>query len=216
MDDTLANSISRYFDRLPDPRREQTRRHRLSDIVTISICAVIAGADDFEAIAAYGRANESWFQSFLELPGGIPSHDSFWRVFRALDSKVFEHYFLEWTASLRKILAAEEIAIGGKQVYGSHDKRNGLRCIHLVIAWATQSGLLLGQVKVDANEKEIVSVPELLKLIDVTGAMVTLDALNCQVKTAKAIVDKGATTCWRSRRSSQSFTKRSHCSLRIW
>ena len=191
MDDDIAVSISRYFDPLPDPRRDHTRRHKLVDIVTIAICAVIAGADDFEAIAAFGRANEAWFRTFLELPSGIPAHDTFWRVFRALDSKAFEHCFMEWTATLRKLFPGEVIAIDGKQLRGSHDHCNGLRGIHLVSAWATQSGLLLGQVKLDEKENEIVAVPELLKQIDVTGAIVTLDALNCQVKTAQTIVDKG-------------------------
>jgi predicted transposase YbfD/YdcC len=203
MDDDIAISISRYFEPLPDPRIDRTRRHKLADIVTITICAVIAGADDWEAVASFGRANEEWFGTFLELPGGIPAHDTFWRVFRALDSTSFELCFSEWTSALRRHLASvaseanpgeasvpEVIAIDGKQVRRSHDRCMGSSAIHLVSAWATQSGLVLGQVKLDAKESEIVAVPELLQQLHVAGVIVTLDALNCQVRTAQTIVDK--------------------------
>lgn len=203
MDDDIAISISRYFEPLPDPRIDRTRRHKLVDIVTIAICAAIAGADDWEAVAAFGRANEEWFRTFLELPGGIPAHDTFWRVFRALDSTSFELCFSDWTSALRRLLAgaAEEpaaaakaigevIAIDGKTVRRSHDRCLGASAVHLVSAWATQSGLVLGQVKLEAKENEIVAVPELLQRLDVAGHIVTLDALNCQVRTAETIIEK--------------------------
>src|SRR5512139_1142333 len=194
MDDDIAIGISRYFEPLPDPRVDRTRRHKLVDIITIAICAVIAGADDWEAVAAFGRANEAWFRTFLELPGGIPAHDTFWRVFRALDSTSFEVCFSDWTSALRSLLSGERssrevIAIDEKQVRRSHDRCLRSSAIHLVSAWATQSGLVLGQVKLDAKENEIVAVPELLRQLNVAGAIVTLDALNCQVRTAQTIVD---------------------------
>jgi len=191
MDNEMVVRISRYFEPLSDPRSDHTRRHKLVDIVTIAICAVLAGADDFEAIAAFGKAHERWFRTFLELPGGIPSHDTIWRVFRSLDSQQFERCFTTWTASLRQLYAGEVIAIDGKELRRSHDHRERASAIHLVSAWATDQGLLLGQLKLDTKENEIVAVPELLQQLDVTGALVTLDALNCQVKTAQTILDKG-------------------------
>lgn len=191
MDNAMVISISRYFEPLPDPRSDHTRRHKLIDIVSIAICAVIAGADDFEAIAAFGEAHEEWFRTFLELPSGIPSHDTIWRVFRSLDSQQFERCFRQWTAGLHHLHAGEVIAIDGKQLRRSHDQGAGNNALHLVSAWATHQGLVLGQLKLETKENEIVAVPELLQQLNVTGALVTLDALNCQVKTAQTILDKG-------------------------
>lgn len=196
--DDIAVGISRYFAELPDPRRDHTRRHKLTDIVVMAICAVICGAEDYEAMAEYAQAREAWFRTFLELPGGIPAHDTFWRVFRALDAQQFERCFSQWTASLRRLFAGEVIAVDGKQLRRSRDRTHdgssegcgGVPPVHLISAWATRNGLLLGQLRQEAKENEIVAVPELLAQLHLDGCLVTADAMNCQVKTAQTIVER--------------------------
>lgn len=196
MDDDIAAGISAYFVELPDPRRDHTRRHKLVDIVTMAICAVICGADDWEEVAFFAEVREEWFGTFLELPGGIPSHDTFWRVFRALDTKRFEACFRAWTTSLRTLVegevVAEVVAIDGKQLRRSHDACHGVHALQLVSAWATRSGLMLGQRRLESKENEIVAVPELLAELEVAGCLVTTDAMSCQVKTAQAVLDRDA------------------------
>lgn len=192
MDDDIGAGIIACFAELPDPRRDHTRRHKLVDIVTMAICAVICGADDWEEVAFFAEVREKWFRTFLELPGGIPSHDTFWRVFRALDSKRFEACFREWTASLRTLVGSEVVAIDGKQLRRSHDECQGVHALQLVSAWATRSGLMLGQRRLESKENEIVAVPELLAELEVAGCLVTTDALRCQVKTAQAVLDRKA------------------------
>lgn len=190
MDESIAGGIGAFFAGLPDPRRDHTRRHKLVDIVVMAICAVICGAEDWEAVAEYAAARKEWFATFLELPGGIPAHDTFWRVFRALDGAAFERCFSAWTASLRRLVAGEVVAVDGKQLRRSHDGCAGVGAVHLVSAWATQNGLLLGQVRQGAKASEIVAVPELLEQLHLEGCLVTADAMNCQVATAQTIVAK--------------------------
>jgi len=190
MDGSIAGGISAFFAALPDPRRDHTRRHKLVDIVVMAVCAVLCGAEDWEAVAEYAAARQGWFATFLELPSGIPAHDTFWRVFRALDSAAFERCFSAWTASLRTLVAGEVVAVDGKQLRRSHDGCAGVGAVHLISAWATQNGLLLGQVRQAVKENEIVAVPELLKQLQLEGCLVTADALNCQVATAQTIVDQ--------------------------
>lgn len=192
MDEDIAAGIIACFSELPDPRRDHTRRHKLIDIVTMAICAVICGADDWEEVAFFARVREEWFRTFLELPGGIPSHDTFWRVFRALDSKRFEACFKAWTTSLRTVVEGEVVAIDGKQLRRSHDECQGVHALQLVSAWATRSGLMLGQRRLENKENEIVAVPELLAELDVAGCLVTTDAMSCQVKTAQTVLDRKA------------------------
>lgn len=192
MDENVAASISQYFAELPDPRRDHTRRHKLVDIVTMAICAVICGADDWEEVAFFAEVREAWLRTFLELPGGIPSHDTFWRVFRALDAGRFEACFQAWTASLRTLVEGEVVAIDGKQLRCSHDQCRGVHALQLVSAWATRSGLMLGQRRLESKENEIVAVPELLAELEVAGCLVTTDAMSCQVKTAQAVLERGA------------------------
>lgn len=191
MEENVAAGISRFFAELPDPRRDHTRRHKLTDIVVMGFCAVLCGAEDYEAIADFAAARQEWFGTFLELPGGIPAHDTFWRVFRALDAAAFERCFQAWTDALRQAVAQEVVAVDGKQLRRSHDGCAGLP-VHLISAWATQNGLLLGQVRQAAHENEIVAVPELLKHLHLEGCLVTADAMNCQVATAQAIVEQQA------------------------
>jgi predicted transposase YbfD/YdcC len=187
MDEPTRLGIHRYFAELPDPRIERTKRHQLLDIIAIAVCAVIAGADSFVDIEQYGHARHDWFATFLELPNGIPSHDTFGRVFARIDPVAFEGCFLAWVQAILPRPTGEIVAIDGKVARGSHDRGADRPPIDLVSAWATESRLVLGQITVDEHSNEIPAVPALLALLDVTDAVVTLDALHCQTETAAAI-----------------------------
>jgi len=191
MAEILCTSIIENFSELPDPRILLKTRHKLVDIVTIALCAVIAGADDWVEISAYAKAKEAWFRGFLELPGGIPSHDTFGRVFALLNPNAFVRCYTNWVCGLIHI-PNEVVAIDGKTVRRSHDHANGRSAIHMVNAWAVHHGLVLGQVKTDAKSNEITAIPELLKTMDLNGCVVTIDAMGCQKEIAKDIVGQGA------------------------
>lgn len=184
--------IQRYFADLPDPRIERTKRHQLLDIITIAVCAVIAGADSYVDIEHYGHARHDWFATFLTLPNGIPSHDTFGRVFARLDPVAFAGCFLAWVQAILPRPAGEVVAIDGKVARRSHDRGAERPPIDLVSAWATERQLVLGQLAVDDHSNEIPAVPALLALLDVDGAVVTLDALHCQTETAATIRTGGA------------------------
>jgi predicted transposase YbfD/YdcC len=178
------------FDDLPDPRIDRTKLHRLIDIVTIALCAVLSGADSFVEIATYGRAKEAWLRTFLALPHGIPSHDTFGRVFAALDPAAVEHRFLHWVHTALTPRADQVIAVDGKAVRRSHDRGDGRSALHLISAWATDTGVALGQIRVADHENEIVALPVLLDQVVVAGAVVTLDAMGCQREVARTIVER--------------------------
>jgi predicted transposase YbfD/YdcC len=182
-------SIKKYFRRLPEPRVAGRSRHLLVDIVVIAICAVIADCDDWSDIAQFGRKREAWFRRFLKLPHGIPSHDTFERVFAALDSRVFQGCCLKWFAAVGEVLGLGHIAIDGKTLCGSGSAE--LRPLHVVTAWATEANLTLGQVAVDKKSNEITAIPKLLEILDLHGALVTIDAMGCQKEIAKKIVERG-------------------------
>ena len=184
-------TISKYFSKLSDPRR-YNKRHKLIDIVTISICAVICNADSFEHIAEYGRAKHDWLKSFLELPHGIPSSDTFERVFTMIDPGEFKTCFSDWIKAICQLTNGEVIAIDGKTLRRSHDKSQEISPIHMVSAWACANGLVVGQIKTDEKSNEITAIPELLKQLEIKGCIVTIDAMGCQKEIAKAIVKKGA------------------------
>lgn len=184
-------SIGRHFLRLPDPRVRGRCDHLLLDIVAIAICAVISGADDWQEIELFGKERLDWLKQFLKLPAGIPSHDTFCRVFERLDPKVFGRCFFSWTQSLAAALGLQHIAIDGKTLCGSGQADTAWGRLHLVSAWASANHLSLGQVAVDAKSNEVAVIPQLLALLDVNGALVTLDAMGCQKKIAKQIVDGG-------------------------
>lgn len=189
----LSASIEEHFGDIQDPRHERTKHHKLMDILVIAICAVICNADNWEEVAAFGKAQEAWFREFLEVPNGIPSHDTFNRVFARLDAKQFEVCFLRWVAAAYKVTNGQVIAIDGKLPRGSRDGRIGKGAIDIVSAWATHNSLVLGQVKVTEKSNEITAIPELLSVLELHGCIVTIDAIGCQTAIASQIViDKEA------------------------
>lgn len=184
--------IVEHFRVLEDPRIDRTKDHLLIDIVTIAICAVICGADDWVEVAAVGRGKQEWFQQFLKLPNGIPSHDTFWRVFRALDPLQFETGFLAWVREVMRLTDGEIVAIDGKTLRRSYDRTSHKAAIHMVSAWATENHLVLGQRKVNEKSNEIKAIPELLRLLEIHGCIITVDALGCQKEVAETIRAQGA------------------------
>jgi predicted transposase YbfD/YdcC len=190
MEQEINERLREYFGEIADPRRDHTRRHLLLDIIVIAICAVLSGADDFEAVAAFGVAKEEWLRKFLVLPNGIPSHDTFWRVFRALDPVQFDRCFRMWMAAAIELHPGEVIAIDGKVLRRSYENCPKMGPLQLVSAWATENNVVLGQLRIDVKDNEIVAVPALLEQLDVAGCLVTTDAMSCQVKTAQRILER--------------------------
>lgn len=184
-------SISVHFGALPDPRVARTKAHLLIDILTIGLCAVLCGGEGWTDMATFGQAREGWLRTFLALPGGIPSHDTFGRVFAALDPDAFGAAFAAWARAVAPPTADPVVAIDSKTLRRSHDRARGRAALHLVSAWADASGLVLGQVAVDAKANEIVAIPHLLRLLEIRGCTVTLDAMGCQAAIARQIVAQG-------------------------
>src|SRR3954454_12341510 len=171
---TSCLSIRHHFAHLRDPRLNRRKRHLLPDIVAIALCAVICGANNWQQIETFGRRRRDWLATFLALPNGIPSHDTFERVFGRLCPDVFQRCFVAWLQQLHRHLGGEHFAIDGKTLRRSGSPRNGLGPLHLVSVWATQANLLLGQVAVDGKSNEITAIPKLLELLDLNGALVTI------------------------------------------
>jgi predicted transposase YbfD/YdcC len=182
-------SIPQYFAKLKDPRRAHRRLHHLQDILVIALCAVITGAQDWQQIETFGRKRRAWLDGFLELRNGIPSHDTFERVFDRLKPQAFQACFREWVQAVSAALRIKHIAIDGKSLRGSGSAKLGP--LHLVSARAAEQHLSLGQVAVDAKSNEITAIPALLELLDLNGALVTIDAMGCQKAIAQKIVDQG-------------------------
>ena len=183
-------SLVEHFASLPDPRLERTRKHRLDDILVIALCALICGATTFEEIEEFAEARHDWLKTFLELPNGIPSHDTIYRVFCALDAKLFAECFGGWMNELSETLGYRHIAIDCKSLRGA--KSNSFTgCVHLINAWATEHGLILGQEAVAENANEITAIPILLKTLHLKGALVTIDAIGCQKDIVNTIRDRG-------------------------
>ena len=183
-------TIADYFMGIEDPRIERTKRHHLIDLITIAICAVICGADSWVAIETYGQAKQQWLKRFLELPNGIPSHDTFARVFALINPQKFQECFLSWIKSVALLTEGEVIAIDGKNLKHSYDKKAGNRAINMVSAWATTNKLVLAQRKVNSKSNEITAIPELIKVLDISGCIVTIDAIGCQKEIINLISQK--------------------------
>jgi len=182
-------AVKRYFGKLRDPRIKRRKKHLLLDIIVIALCGVISGCNDWQQIATFGRSRLDWLKRFLRLPEGIPSHDTFERVFDRLDPKAFQACFRAWMQALHEALGLSQIAIDGKTLRGS--AASDLKGLHLVSAWATANCLSLGQVAVEEKSNEIPAIPKLLELLDVYGALVTIDAMGCQKEIAAKIVERG-------------------------
>ena len=185
------SGVSEAFASLEDPRREHGRLHKLLDIIIIAICAVISGAETWVDIVDFGEDKEEWLRGFLDLPNGIPSHDTFARVFQLLDPQQVQLCYQDWIASIKPVLAEGDIvAIDGKTMRRSHDRRQEKSALHLLHAWSVEAGLVLGKRAVDEKSNEIPEIPELLKLLYLKGCIVTLDAMGCQKDIAKSIVNE--------------------------
>lgn len=185
-------TLATHFADLDDPRVVERCRHKLIDILVIGICTVICGGDDYPSMEAFGKAKKKWLSSFLELPNGIPTADTFWRVFGALDPEQFQACFLSWMKSVSQLCKGEIIALDGKQLRHSFDNGDKKAAIHMVSAWATGNRLVLGQRKVDEKSNEISAIPELLRRLDIAGCIITVDAMGCQTEIAELIVEQGA------------------------
>ena len=181
----------KYFSALRDPRIERNREHLPEEILLIAIAAVLSGAESWNDIADYGKSKREWLKTFLTLPFGIPSHDTFNRVFTALDPEEMEKGFVDWVSSIAKLTAGEVVAIDGKTLCGTRETGKK-KLVHMVSAWAEGNGLVLGQRKVDEKSNEITAIPKLLNALELAGAVVTIDAMGCQREIAHLIVEKKA------------------------
>jgi predicted transposase YbfD/YdcC len=185
-------AIEEHFSKVSDPRVDRTKDHKLIDIIAIAICAVICGAEGWVDMELFGKSKLPWLKTFLELPNGIPSHDTFGRVFSRIDAQQFQLAFYEWVWAVNDIIEGQIINIDGKQLRGSKDKVLGKRAIYMVSAWAEENELVLGQRKVDEKSNEITAIPELLKLLALAGCIVTIDAIGTQTNIARTIVEADA------------------------
>jgi predicted transposase YbfD/YdcC len=181
-----------HFVDLADPRSDRGHNHNLQDLIALVLCGTLCGADSYADIERFCVAHQEWFEQFLELPHGIPAHDTLGRVFARLDPDQFQQCLGKWVAALQRQLAGETVAIDGKTLCGSHDRSAGQQALHVVNAWATQISFCLGQVSVQSKANEIPAVRELLQLLNLQGAVVTADAMHCQKATATAIIGREA------------------------
>lgn len=192
MENQAPQSLIKHFSAIDDPRIDRSKLHKLIDILVIAICATVCGAEGWEDFELFGNCKFDWFKSFLELPNGIPSPDTFRRVFARLDPIQFQQAFLGWVRSVTRLTAGEVVAIDGKQLRRSHDSASGKSAVAMVSAWAEENRLVLGQVRVDEKSNEITAIPELLRVLEISGCIVTTDALGCQTEIAAAIIGKQA------------------------
>src|SRR5258708_24473317 len=188
----MGNIFEDYFGELPDPRVERTKRHKLLDIVAIAMCGVICGADNWVEIEEFGLIREEWLRGILELPNGIPSHDTFGRVFARLDAEAFRRSFMAWVRAVHTLTAGQVVALDGKTMRGSAEASSGKAALHVVSAWASENQMVLGQLAVEGKSNEITAIPQLLEMLVVQGCIVTVDAMGCKKKSAQAMVDAQA------------------------
>ncbi len=189
---SIQQSLVEHFADIKDPRVERTKKHQLTDILVIAILAIIAGAQGWEDIENYGISKQQWLEEFLALPNGIPSDDTFRRVFEFIDPEALNQCFLQWVETLVASMGGEIIPIDGKTIKGSYDRNQGQEALHVISAWASEQRLVLAQVKVEDKSNEITAIPALLELLDITGAIITIDAMGTQTEIAKQIVAKKA------------------------
>lgn len=190
-EETIQNPLDVFRD-IPDPRSHRNQRHKLFDIFAIAICAILSGANDWVKVASFASKKKKWLKTFLELPNGVPSHDTFDRVFRLVEPDEFEKRFIIWTKLVANLLPGEVIAIDGKTLRGSHDRKNSKSAIHCVSAFASTNQLVLGQIVTEEKSNEITTIPKLLETLAISGCLVTIDAMGCQKAIAKNILDAGA------------------------
>ena len=185
-------SFFHHFATLEDPRIERCQRHTLGDILFLAVCAMLSGANDFVAMQKFGLAKRAWLEKFIELPNGIPSHDTLGRVFSLLDSDCFIECFLAWVQTIHQVSDGEIIAVDGKTARASLDRAKGQNPLHVVSAWATANRVVLGQVMVDEKSNEITAIPKLLERLELHGAIVTIDAMGCQKEIAAKVRERDA------------------------
>ena len=192
MKKAITTSLEEHFGNITDPRIERTRLHKLIDILVIAICGAICSCDSWEDVEEFGKAKQEWFETFLELPNGIPSHDTFNRVFARIDPIEFRTCFIDWVSVASELFGGQVIAMDGKVLRRSRDRGIGKGAIDMVSAWACANHLVLGQVKVDEKSNEITAIPQLLKALEISGCIITIDAMGCQTEIAKTIVEEQA------------------------
>ena len=191
METQPSASLVRYFEELPDPRTGNAKTHIFLEILIIAILAVICGADGWSDVELFGKAKKAWLKTFLTLPKGIPSHDTFGRVFAKIKPEEFQKRFMEWIRAVETLTTGQVIAIDGKKLRRSHDQAVGKAAIYMVSAWATENQLVLGQTKVADKSNEITAIPELLRLLDISGCIVTIDAIGTQTEITETILEGG-------------------------
>ena len=186
------DEICDYFSGLEEPRGKKGRRHKLQDIIVIAVCAMICGADGFKGMKIFGESKEDWLKTFLELENGIPSEDTFGRVFSMIDPEKFRNCFIKWVSSISDLIEGEVISIDGKTACNSGDKKNNKEAIHLVSAWANSAQLVLAQEKTETKSNEIKAIPKILELLHLQDCIITIDAMGCQESIAEKIASKKA------------------------
>jgi len=192
MKEHRSAALLEHFRDLADPRIDRHKEHKLIDVLVIAICAILCGANDWVAVETFGRAKREWFARFLELAHGIPSHDTFGRVFAVLSPQALQACFLNWIQAVAQVTQGQVVAIDGKTLRRSYDRRSAKAAIHMVSAWATHNRVVLGQVKTEEKSNEITAIPALLNVLDVSGYIVTIDAMGCQKAIAQQIVEQDA------------------------
>ena len=188
----VAKSLRNEFASLKDPRVQRTRLHSLNDILVITICGFVCGVDNWVDLELFGKAKLAWFKTFLQLPSGIPSHDTFGRLYAALDPVEFSRCFARWMRGISKVTDGQLVALDGKTLRRSFDTAAEKSAIHMVSAWAARNHVVLGQVKTDEKSNEITAIPKLLEMLYLEGCLVTMDAMGCQREVVKQIIEKGA------------------------
>ena len=188
----MGGSLVEIFRDIPDPRVGNGVRHRLDEILTIAILAILCDCTRFTEMELFGQEREEWLRTFLSLEGGIPSHDTFGDVFAALSPNEIQARFISWVETIREKIGGDIIPIDGKTIRGSKDVANNKRAIHVISAWSAANGIVLGEIATDEKSNEITAIPELLKMLELKGCIVTIDAMGTQAEIAKTIIDRGA------------------------